>query len=396
MTPIYLDYNATTPVDPRIIEAMEPFLRTHFGNPASSSHVWGWSAERAAQKSRQQIADLLSCETADIFFTSGSTESNNWALRGAIEQHLLETPNEKFHILTSATEHSSVLKPLMQLQKLFPIELEILPVNSFGTVEVEKVKQRIKPQTRLMSFIWVNNEIGSINPIEELAQLAHEHSIIFHTDATQAIGKIPICLKDLRIDLLSLSAHKIYGPKGTGALVWRRKNSGVQIQPLICGGGQERGQRSGTLNVPGLVGLGEACRLLSEEMAREIPQSLHLQKYLWNEIQRHWPTAHLNGSPLTVDANKSSRSPVNLSITFPKPFPPGGLQDPHLGASSSSACSTGSSSVSHVLSSIGLSAEEAARTLRLSFGRFTTESELKEAVLRLSQALASQKDLPLN
>ncbi|MEK6772836.1 MAG: cysteine desulfurase family protein [Bdellovibrionota bacterium] len=391
MTPIYLDYNATTPVDPRVVEVMTPYLREHFGNPSSSGHIWGWSAERAVQKSRQHIAELLGCTALDIFFTSGSTESNNWALRGLIENHFLRNPNEKFHVLTSSVEHNSVLKPLLQMQKLFPIELEILPVNSLGLVSIEQLKQKIKPSTRLMSFIWVNNEIGSINPIEDLAQLAHENNIVFHTDATQAIGKIPVNLKNSAIDLLSVSAHKMYGPKGVGALIVRQK-SGVQLEPLLCGGGQERSLRSGTLNVPGIVGLGEACRILKEEIAFEIPKSLQLQKYFWSEIQKQCPKARLNGSPLTEltqGFDKTSRSPVNLSVTFNKAFPAGGFQDPHLGVSASSACSTGSMSASHVLTGIGLSSEDAAKTLRFSFGRFTQESDLKEAVHRVSQVFES-------
>lgn len=389
MTPIYLDYNATTPVDPRVVEALLPYLRNHFGNPSSASHTWGWTAERAVQKARQQVAQLLNCETADVYFTSGSTESNNWSLRGAVEQAVLDHPGERIHVLTSNAEHNSVLKPLLQLQKLFPVDVEWVAVNSEGCVDVESVREKIKPNTRLMSFIWVNNEIGSINPILQLAELAHSRGILFHTDATQAVGKIPLSLKESRIDLLSLSAHKMYGPKGVGALIFRRKNSGAQIQCLICGGGQENGQRSGTSNVAGIVGLGEACRLLKEEMAVEIPEALRLQKFFWKEILSRWPEARLNGSPLTKDAaafTEPTRSPVNLSITFPENFPPGGFQDPHLGVSSTSACSTGGNSVSHVLAALGLSKNETQRTLRLSFGRFTTEAELKEAGVRLQQS----------
>ncbi len=386
MTPIYLDYNATTPVDPRVVEAMLPYLQTHFGNPSSASHVWGWSAERAIQKSRLQVADLLGCDAAEVFFTSGSTESNNWALRGMIEEHFLNHPGEKFHVLTSNAEHNSVLKPLLQLQRLFPIEVEWIPVNKEGVVDVHEVRQKIKPTTRLISFIWVNNEIGSVNPIQELSRIAHENKIIFHTDATQALGKVPVDLKSTKIDLLSLSAHKMYGPKGAGALIVRRKNSGVQIQCLICGGGQERGQRSGTLNVAGIVGLGEACRLVKQEMPYELPRALELQNFFWKEILNHWPTARLNGPvPSHVLDTLLWRSPVNLSVTFPQNFPPGGLQDPHLGVSSTSACSSGTASVSHVLTAIGLTPSEAQRTLRLSFGRFTTQDELKEAIQRLRQ-----------
>jgi len=394
MTPIYMDYNASTPVDPRVVQALTPYLKEFFGNPSSASHSWGWAAEQAVEKSRAQIAELLDCDPLEITFTSGSTESNNWALKGLIEQmrihSALESHQESIHVLSSAAEHNSVLRPLEQLQKLFPIEVEFLPVNSEGQVTVEQVKKAIRKNTKLMSFIWVNNEIGTINDVEKLAVLAHDHSIYFHTDATQAIGKIPVSLKNTAIDLLSFSGHKIYAPKGIGALYHRRRNPVVHLQPLFSGGGQERGHRSGTLNVPGIVGLGEACRILKEDMREEIPRLLRLQNLLWIELLKVWPEARLNGSPFSSNAQiftSPTRAPNNVSITFPRPFQSGGLQDPHLGVSAGSACQTGSMNVSHVLRALGLQDAEAARTLRLSLGRWTKESEIHEAVARLRQAM---------
>ncbi len=387
MTPIYLDYNATTPIDPRVVSAMQPYFAEHFGNPASANHIWGWAADHAVQKSRQHIAELLGCNSADVYFTSGSTESNNWALRGIIENFILNNPQQRIHIITSNAEHNSISKPLQYLQKIFPIEVDFVPVNAAGVVELEAVKKYIRPETKLMSFIWVNNEIGSINPIQELSQLAHDNSVIFHTDATQAIGKIPINLAETNIDLLSLSSHKMYGPKGVGALIMRNKEA--RPQPLICGGGQEKGLRSGTLNVAGIVGFAEACRITKIELTEEILKSLEMQKYFWGKLEKMFPGVRLNGARFSLgeQALKAPlRSPTNISVTFAKSFPPGGLQDPKLGVSAGSACSTASMTTSHVLKALNLNTEDVQRTLRFSFGRFTQIKDIDLAIERLSQA----------
>ncbi|MGZ3781698.1 MAG: cysteine desulfurase family protein, partial [Pseudobdellovibrionaceae bacterium] len=252
---IYLDYNATTPVDPQVFQAMEPYFKEYFGNPASAIHQWGWMAENAVSKARSQVASLIGAKTSEVIFTAGATESNNWCVFGLISKIREENPKEPIHFITSCIEHSSVMKSMQEAQKM-GVEVDFLPVNKFGQVELDAVRKAIKPHTKLMSFIWVNNEIGTINPIPEIAKLAKEHQIYLHTDATQAAGKIPLNVTEMGIDLMSFSAHKIYGPKGVGALYIRSKDPKVQINPLIYGGGQEKGLRSGTLNVPAIVGFG--------------------------------------------------------------------------------------------------------------------------------------------
>lgn len=382
MTPIYLDYNATTPLDPRVFEIMKPYLLENFGNPSNTSHRWGLVAERAVEKARSQVADLLGCYPNELTFTSSSTESNNWVLWGLTHQLRKNNPGEKIHILTSEVEHSSVLKPLQFLKSHFDVEVDFLPVTSQGLVSVEKALEMIKPHTRLMSFIWVNNEIGTINPLLELLKLAQDRQILFHTDATQAVGKIQIDLSKLPIDFMSFSSHKIYGPKGAGVM-YCKKSSQNKITPLIFGGGHERGQRSGTLNVPAIVGLGEACRILGEEMAEEVPRYRELQNLFWSEVSKLIPEARLNGAPLA----EGQRAPTNLSLTLPQSFSVDDLQELGLAVSFGSACSTTSTEMSHVLRGIGLGIEQAQKTIRLSLGRWTTASEIKESALRLKSLM---------
>ena len=379
--PIYLDYNATTPLDPRILEVMLPYFTEHFGNPASSQHLWGWSATRAVEKARQQVAGLLSAKPTEIFFTSGATEGNNWVLQSLFHHWQESGANGKFHILSSNVEHSSVLKTLEYLNKL-GAEVEYVPVNSFGQVELSEVQKRLQKDTRLMSFIWANNEVGSLNPIKELAQLAHNHQIYFHSDATQAIGKIKVNLEESLVDFVTLSAHKIYGPKGSGALYIRSKNPRIELQPLILGGGQEKGLRSGTVNVPGVVGLGLACEFCEQEL-EQTSQPLHeLRNEFLKTLLLEIPGTKLNGHP-------TNRVFSNLSLTFngrrleeALPF----LM--RLGFSTGSACHSGTASGSYVLKAMGLSEDEIASTIRLSLGRFTTTEELKEALQLLKKAFS--------
>ncbi|MBO9666429.1 MAG: cysteine desulfurase, partial [Bdellovibrio sp.] len=257
---IYFDYNATTPVDPQVYSAMEPYFKEYFGNPASAAHHWGWAAENATQKARMQVASLIGAKASEITFTSGATESNNWVMFGLLSKLREENPTGPIHFITSNVEHSSIMKGMDALKKL-NVEVDFLPVNNHGQVEVATVLKAIKPHTKLMSFIWVNNEIGTINPIPEIAKVCKENQIYLHTDATQAIGKIPVNVNEMGIDLMSFSGHKIYGPKGVGALYIRSQNPKVVLNPLIYGGGQEKGLRSGTLNVPAIVGLGVASEI---------------------------------------------------------------------------------------------------------------------------------------
>ena len=255
---IYLDYNSSTPVDPKVLDAMISFLKDDFGNPSSQGHPWGWAADKAVNTARSQVANLIGCDNKEITFTSGATESNNWALFGLVHHLQRKSPGEKIHIISCVIEHNSILNSLKYLQEL-GVDVDFLNVDKQGLVSVEDIKSKIKPNTKLISIMWVNNEVGSINDVVAIGNLARAHQIYFHTDGTQAVGKIPMDLKNLPVDLLSFSGHKIYGPKGVGVLFKRRKDPFVDIDPLFLGGGQEGGQRSGTLNVPGIVGIGKAC-----------------------------------------------------------------------------------------------------------------------------------------
>ncbi len=382
--PIYLDYNATTPLDPRVLEIMLPYFTEHFGNPASSQHLWGWSAARAVEKARQQVAGLLSAQSSEIFFTSGATEGNNWVLQSLFHQWQEAGSQGKFHILSSAVEHSSVLKTLEYLKKL-GAEVEYVPVNSFAQVEVSEVKKRIQTDTRLMSFIWANNEVGSLNPINELGELAHNHKIYFHSDATQAVGKIKVNLEVSKVDFLTLSAHKIYGPKGSGALYIRSKNPRVELHPLIWGGGQEKGFRSGTVNVPGVVGLGSACELCQHELAQPTHPLMELRNEFLKALINEIPDTKLNG-------HTTERVFTNLSLTFKGTRLEEVLASlMRLGFSTGSACHSGSMNGSYVLKAMGLSESEMASTIRLSIGRFTTGEELTETLQLLKKAFANSQ-----
>lgn len=369
---IYLDYNSSTPVDPLVLNAMTPFFKENFGNPSSQGHTWGWTADSAVQKSRTQIAKLLNCDSKEIFFTSGATESNNWAIFGTFH-HFLKN-KEKVHIISSPIEHNSVLNSIKYLESL-GAEVDWIQPNNQGIIDAKDIEKHLKPHTRLISLMWVNNEIGSINPVHDIAAIARQNKIYFHSDGTQAVGKLPVDLQTDKIDLMSFSGHKIYGPKGIGVLFKRKKDPFVQIDPFMIGGGQENGERSGTLNVPGIVGIGEACRMIGENFQEETKHYKDLSNLLLVNLKEVFPDLKLNGPDL------ESRSPMNLSLTFP---PECGTDLSSrlmgLGVSSGSACSTGKIASSHVLKGIGLSPDQAARTLRVSMGRMTTEADILKAV----------------
>ncbi|KHD89376.1 MAG: aminotransferase [Bdellovibrio sp. ArHS] len=378
--PIYLDYNATTPVDPQVFHAMEPYFKEFFGNPASAAHQWGWIAENAVTKARGQVAALIGAKPMEIFFTSGATEANNWAIFGLLSKIREENPTEPIHFITSNVEHSSIMKAMAAVEKM-GVEVDFLPVNSFGLVEIETLRKAIKPHTKLMSFIWVNNEIGSINPMGEIAKIAKENKIYLHTDATQAAGKIPMNVTELGIDLMSFSGHKIYGPKGVGALYIRSKDPKVQINPLLHGGGQERGLRSGSLNVPGIVGMGMAAEICQKTMTEECHRLQGLRDLFWEKLQEKIPGVRLNGSP-------TERASNLLNITLPNYKTEALLPRlQKLGVSTGSACGTGATVVSHVLRAIGLSVDDVQCSLRLSLGRWSTEDEVLRAVAILKNSL---------
>ncbi|QDK37089.1 cysteine desulfurase family protein [Bdellovibrio sp. NC01] len=379
---VYLDYNATTPIDPQVFAVMEPYLKEFYGNPSSAAHHWGWAADNAVQKARAQIASLIGSKPSEITFTAGATEGNNWLIFGLISKIREENPNEPIHMITTSVEHHSIIHA-MSAAKAQHVEIDILPVDKFGQVEIETVRKAIKPHTKLISIIWVNNEIGTINPIVEIAKIAKENKIYFHTDATQAAGKIPINVTEMGIDLMSFSAHKLYGPKGIGALYIRSKDPKVQINPLFFGGGQEKGLRAGTLNVPAIVGFGAAAEICEHVMKEEAARLTKLRDLLWKTLQEKIPDVKLNGHP-------TMRAPNNLNITLPVTTDSilGRIQK--LGVSMGSACTSGTMTMSHVLGSIGLTLEEAQGSLRMTLGRWSTEEEVLRAADILQSAIAKQ------
>lgn len=380
MKPIYLDYNATTPVDPRVLEKMLPYFGIQFGNPASASHQWGWAAETAVKKARAQAAHLIHAKESEITFTAGSTESNNMTVFGLIRRLRLENPRAPLHMITTRIEHESVRQAFLFAQKFHQVEVDFLPVDQEGFLDVETLRATLKPHTVLVSVIWVQNEIGTIQNMQKIAALTREKKIYLHTDATQAVGKIPVDVEQVPVDFLSASAHKFYGPKGAGILYMRSQNPKVQIEGLILGGGQEKNLRSGTLNVPAIVGLGEAAEICAQSLPAEQKHCEELRDLLWQKLSENIPGLRLNGP-------RNSRSPINLSVMF------GGyrLQDmlahlPPLALSSGSACHSGTWSYSPTLKALGLSDEEAQSTLRLSLGRGTTREEILEAAQILQKA----------
>lgn len=376
---LYFDYNATTPVDPRVLQAMLPFFSEQFGNSMSLTHSFGWDAETAVEKARRQVASLIQAQPSEIVFTSGATESNNWAIEGLIESiRGEEGPDAPIHLLISPLEHNSVLQAAKRAQRVFGAELDFLPINPWGQVDVAKVPALLKPHTRLLAAMWVQNEIGSINPMRELAEICRNHRVYLLSDATQAVGKVPVDLRETPVDLLSFSAHKLYGPKGSGFLYIRSRDPKIHLPALIAGGGHERGYRSGTLNVPGIVGMGEACRIAAEEGDAEREKTVRLRDLLLSRIREAFPKVRLNGHP-------TERAPNNLNLTFQGCQVPAALKG--VAFSRGSACLSGKTTTSHVLEALGFSEEESAQTLRLSLGRPTTEADVEEAACLLAQQI---------
>jgi cysteine desulfurase len=366
--PIYLDYQATTPVDPRVAEAMWPYFTHAFGNPHSVHHSYGQEAEDAMETARAELAQLIGAEPREIVFTSGATESNNTAIKGAAHFH---GPMGKRHVVTVATEHKCVLESARRLEGE-GFEVEILPVEADGLVDLERLEAAVREDTAVVSVMAANNEIGVLQPIAEIGAICRAKGALFHTDAAQAAGKIPLDVDAAKIDLLSVSAHKLYGPKGVGALYVRRRPR-ARIQPLMDGGGQERTLRSGTVPAPLVVGLGEACRLAGQELAGEAERLAGLRQRLLDGLRAHVPDLAVNGA-------WAERLPGNLNVTVP------GLDaetliagTPGVAFSTASACSSASVEPSYVLSALGLSDAAAAASIRLGLGRMTTEDEVDRA-----------------
>jgi cysteine desulfurase len=363
--PIYMDNHATTPMDPRVFEAMRPYFVDLFGNAASRNHSFGWEAEEATEKARKQIADLIGATPKEIVFTSGATESNNLALKGIAEMYA-ERGN---HIITQATEHKAVLDPCKRLERQ-GVRVTYVPVKQNGLIDLDQLRDAITDKTILISIMYANNEIGVVQPIQDIGKIAKEKGVLFHSDAAQAVGKIPVTVMSDGIDVLSLSAHKLYGPKGCGALYVRRRNPRVQITAQIDGGGHERGMRSGTLNVPGIVGLGAACEIAKREMAEESTRLSFLRDKLKNKLITELDEVYINGS-------MEHRLPHNLNISFA--YVEGesllmGIND--VAVSSGSACTSATLEPSYVLKALGAGDDLAHSSIRFGIGRFNTEEEI--------------------
>src|SRR4051812_40816342 len=363
--PIYMDNNATTRCDPRVVEAMLPYFTEDYGNAASRNHAFGWRAEEAVEQAREQVASLIGAGAKEIIFTSGATEGNNLAIKGVAAMYR----KKGNHVITATTEHKAVIDPCKRLER-DGYQVTFLPVDKDGRVSAEQVGAAMTDKTILVSLMAANNEIGTLHPVKEIGRLCKQRGVLFHTDAVQAVGKVPVDVEEMGIDLLSLSGHKLYGPKGVGALYVRRKNPRVRLDPLIDGGGHERGMRSGTLAVPLIVGLGTACELCRQEMDAEAGRLIGLRERLREGIMGKLVDVYINGHP-------TERLPGNLNLSFA--YVEGealmmGIKD--VAVSSGSACTSASLEPSYVLKALGVGDELAHSSLRFGMGRFNTEEEV--------------------
>jgi cysteine desulfurase len=380
--PIYMDYHATTPVDPRVVQAMLPYFTDHFGNAASRNHPFGWEAEEAVEKARKQVAELIGANAKEIVFTSGATESDNLAIKGVAEMYR-EKGN---HIITCVTEHKAVIDTCKRLEK-DGYRVTYLPVQKDGLINLDELRQAISDKTILISIMAANNEIGVVQPVAEIGAIAKEKGVIFHTDGVQAVGKIPFNVNDLKVDLVSISAHKMYGPKGVGALYVRRRNPRVLLSPQIDGGGHERGMRSGTLNVPGIVGFGKAAELCKQEMATDTARLLALRERLNKRLHDGLDEIYINGSV-------EHRLPHNLNISFA--YVEGesllmGIND--VAVSSGSACTSASLEPSYVLKALGAGDDLAHSSIRFGLGRWTTEAEVDYVADKLINVVTRLREM---
>jgi cysteine desulfurase len=380
--PIYMDYHATTPVDPRVLEAMLPYFTQQFGNAASRNHSFGWEAEEAVENARKQVADLIGASAKEVIFTSGATESNNLAIKGVAEMYR-EKGN---HIITCVTEHKAVIDTCKKLEKQ-GARVTYLPVQKDGRISVDELRDAITDKTILITLMTANNEIGVLQPIAEVGAIAKAKGILFHTDGVQAAGKIPVSVNDLKVDLFSLSAHKVYGPKGVGALYVRRRNPRVLLSEQISGGGHERGMRSGTLNVPGIVGLGKAAEIARNDMATEGERLRQLRDYLNEQLHRNLDELYINGS-------MEHRLPHNLNVSFA--YVEGesllmGIND--VAVSSGSACTSASLEPSYVLKALGAGDDLAHSSIRFGLGRWTTREEVDYVVEKLTSVVRRLREM---
>jgi cysteine desulfurase len=378
VNPLYLDYHATTPVDPRVLAEMLPYFTERFGNPHSKQHPWGWEARDAAEKARAQVAALINASAGEVTFTSGATESNNLAIRGAMAARR----DRGRHVITVATEHKSVLDVCAALGRE-GCDVTVLAVGATGLIDLDALRAALRPDTLLVSVMAANNEIGTLQPLAEIGALVHQHGALLHTDAAQAAGKIPIDVQAMQIDLLSLTGHKFYGPKGCGALFVRRTKPRLALPPQLVGGGQENGLRSGTLNVPGIVGLGHAAELCRLEMPAEAARLGALRDRLLDGLRARVSDVRVNGT-------LEHRLPHNLHVSLP------GVEGEKLlmalgdlAVSTGSACSSGSQAPSHVLQAIGAATEDAGASIRFGLGRSTTAADNDFAIDRVATVVAA-------
>jgi len=374
---IYLDCHATTPLDPRVLDEMLPYFREKFGNPASNSHSFGWEASAAVDKAREEVASLINASPKEIIFTSGATECDNLALKGVAESY----KQKGNHIITVVTEHKAVLDTCKTLEKSGRCKVTYLPVDKNGFISLDDLRSAITDKTILISVMFANNEIGVLQPISEIGKIAKEKGVLFHCDAAQGVGKEPIDVASMNIDIMSISGHKIYGPKGIGALYVRQDNPKVKLTPIIDGGGHERGMRSGTLNVPGIVGLGKACEICKKEMLLEKERILKLRNKLWESIKNNIKYVHLNG-------HLAKRLAGNLNVSFG--YVEGEsimMSMPEIAFSSGSACTSASLQPSYVLRALGISEDMVHCAIRFGIGRFNTEDEINYTAKKLVEVI---------
>lgn len=380
--PIYLDNNATTPMDPRVLEAMTPYFLEQFGNAASRNHPFGWAAEEAVDYAREQVAKLIGADPKEIIFTSGATEGDNLAIKGVFEMYA----SKGNHIITATTEHKAVLDTCKHLEKIGG-EVTYLTVNPEGLIDLKELEAAIKPNTILISIMYANNEIGTIQPVKEISAIAKKHGVLFFTDGTQAVGKVPVDVNKDGIDLMAFTAHKMYGPKGVGALYVRRKNPRVKVTAQMDGGGHERGMRSGTLNVPGIVGFGKACELCRLDMEEDNKRISKMRDHLETELLK-LEEAYVNGS-------REHRLPHVTNISFKYVEGEGLLMgfNKNIALSSGSACTSASLEPSYVLKALGLGDDLAHSSLRFGLGRFTTDEQIEYTIKAISETVLKLRDM---
>ncbi len=380
--PIYLDNNATTPMDPRVLEAMTPYFLEHFGNAASRNHPFGWEAEEAVDYAREQVAKLIGADPKEIIFTSGATEGDNLAIKGVFEMYA----SKGNHIITATTEHKAVLDTCKHIEKIGG-EVTYLQVKRDGLIDLKELEAAIKPTTILIAIMYANNEIGTIMPIKEMSAIARKHGVLLFTDGTQAVGKIPVDVNKDGIDLMAFTAHKMYGPKGVGALYVRRKNPRVKVTAQMDGGGHERGMRSGTLNVPGIVGFGKACELCMLDMEEDTIRISKLRDKLETELMK-LEEAYINGST-------EHRLPHVTNISFKHVEGEGLLMgfNKNIALSSGSACTSASLEPSYVLKALGLGDDLAHSSLRFGLGRFTTEEQIDYTIKAISETVLKLREM---